>query len=156
MHAVPLLATKDESGAYQFQPNSDLWDEHEQHFVFEKARHRMSAKDYHLVEFVLDDQTGDSLQFPPNPHDAMWVAEGADRANRQCPDVNTIKDYSVMEPICVCDDGERLIIRNGNPRREEWAFTLNFVKNGERPDDPRVFVSWDPGGSNQNGGSTRQ
>lgn len=113
----------------------------------------MRARDYHLLEFVLHDGTGDGLKFPPVPHDAMWVAEGADRAHRRCPDMDTVNDYSVMEPICVCDEGQRLIVRNENPRREEWAFTLNFVKQGEDPTNRRAYVSWDPGGSNQNGGS---
>lgn len=67
--------------------------------------------------------------------------------------MNTANDYSVMEPICVCDDCERLIVRNDNPRREEWAFTLNFVKRGEDPRNRREYINWDPGGSNQDGGS---
>jgi hypothetical protein len=155
MHAVPLAATKDSAGNYRFQPSSDLWDETQEHFVFQKDRHAMRSQDYHLVEFVLEDATDDGLKFPPVPHDAMWVAEGAELSMRQCPDMNTENDYSVMEPICVCDDGERLIVRNDNPRREEWAFTLNFVKRGNHPSDRRQYVSWDPGGSNQNGGSSQ-
>jgi len=153
MHPVPLLASKDPAGHYHFKPESDLWNEAEQDFAFHKDRHGMRAHDYHLVEFVLDDQTGDDLKFPPVPHDAMWVSEGAERANRKCPDMNTVSDYSVMEPICVCDGGERLIIRNDNPRKEDWAFTLNFVKRGENPAERSRYVSWDPGGTNQNGGS---
>jgi hypothetical protein len=153
MHAVPIVASKDGAGSYQFRPKSELWDEAEQHLVFDKGRHGMSKKDYHLVEFLLQDETGDGLKFPPAPHDAMWVAQGAPLADRVCPDMNSKNDYSVMEPICVCDDGERLIVRNDNPRREDWAFTLNFVRNGEDPHDRARYVNWDPGGSNQNGGS---
>jgi len=152
MHPVPVLATKDAAGQYHFKPQSDLWDESEQEFVFHKDRHGMKVHDYHLIEFVLDDQTGDGLKFPPIPHDAMWVAEGADRANRTCPDMDTVSNYDVMEPICVCDGGERLIVRNDNPRKEDWAFTLNFVKRGEDDADRRRYVNWDPGGVNQDGG----
>jgi hypothetical protein len=57
-----------------------------------------------------------------------------------------------MEPICVCDDQQRLLVRNDNPRVENWSFTLNFVKRGEDASDPSRYVSWDPGGTNQNGG----
>lgn len=154
MHGVPLVATKDGGGGYHFKPQSDLWDESEQEFVFHKDRHGMRAQDYHLVEFVLDDQTGDGLRFPAVPHDAMWVTEGDERAKRKCPDMHTVSDYSVMEPICVCDAGERLIVRNDNPRQEDWSFTLNFVKRGEDESDRAGYVSWDPGGANMNGGST--
>lgn len=153
MHEVPLRATKDERGEYQFQPESELWDESEQDFSFHKDRHGMSSHDYHLVEFTLDDQTGDELKFPPTPHDAMWVAEGGKRAERVCPDMHTVSDYEVMEPICVSEDRRRLIVRNDNPRKEDWAFTLNFVKRGEDPTDRARYVNWDPGGSNHNGGT---
>jgi hypothetical protein len=153
LHPVPVLATKDADGEYHFQPQSDLWNEAEQEFDFHKDKHGMKTQDYHLIEFVLDDRTGDGLNFPKVPHDAMWVAEGADRANRICPHMNTVSDYSVMEPICVTPDLHRLIVRNDNPRKEDWAFTVNFVKRGEDDSDRSRYVSWDPGGSNQNGGS---
>lgn len=153
MHPIPVRATKDDQGQYHFRPESDLWDDSGEEFHFHKDKHGMKSHDYHLVEFVLDDQTGDGLRFPKAPHDAMWVAEGADRANRICPDMNTVCDYSVMEPICVTDDRERLIVRNDNPRREDWAFTLNFVKKGEDESDRSRYVNWDPGGTNHNGGA---
>ena len=155
MHPVALLATKDSTGKYDFRPESELWDDREQEFAFHKDRHGMRKQDYHLLEFVLDDRTGDGLKFPSVPHDAMWVTEGAARANRKCPDMNTVSNYDVMEPICVCDGGERLIVRNDNPRKEDWAFTLNFVKRGEDESDRSGYINWDPGGANQNGGSQK-
>lgn len=152
MHAIGLLATNDSSG-YHFQPESDLSDGAADEFHFHKDRHGMKSHDYHLVEFVLDDRTGDDLRFPAVPHDAMWVSEAGDASNRKCPDANTVSDYSVMEPICVTGDRKRLIVRNDNPREEEWAFTLNFVKRGEDDADRGSYVNWDPVGSNHNGGS---
>jgi hypothetical protein len=153
MHPIAVRATNDASGGYHFQPESELAEDDSDEFHFHKDRHGMKSHDYHLVEFVLDDQTGDGLQFPPVPHDAMWVAEAGAPGNRKCPDVNTISDYSVMEPICVTGDRKRLIVRNDNPREEEWAFTLNFVKRGEDDTDRGSYVNWDPVGSNHNGGS---
>lgn len=149
LHPVPLHASKDGTGEYRFRPESDLWNDAEEEFVFHKGKHGMRAHDYHLIEFVLDDETGDGLRFPETPHDAMWVTEGAERARRKCPDMHTASNYDVMEPICVCDDGQRLIVRNDNPRVEHWSFTLNFVKQGEDASDPSRYVSWDPGGNNQ-------
>lgn len=152
LHPVPLHAAKDDAGQYHFRPQSDLWNESEEEFVFHKDRHGMSKQDYHLIEFVLDDRSGDGLRFPDTPHDAMWVTEGAERAHRKCPDMHTSSNYEVMEPICVCDDQKRLLVRNDNPRVENWSFTLNFVKRGEDASDASRFVSWDPGGTNRNGG----
>lgn len=153
MHVVPVVATKDASGGYHFEPESELSKDSGDTFHFHKDRHGMRAHDYHLVEFVLDDQTGDGLKFPPVPHDAMWVAKAGDGPEHICPNKDTPSDYSVMEPICVCDGGERLIVRNDNPRKEDWAFTVNFVKQGEDPSDQSRYVNWDPVGSNQNGGN---
>lgn len=154
MHPVTLLVTSDGAGRHEFHPQSDIWDESEQEFLFHKDRHGMKKQDYHLIEFVLDDQTGDGLKFPKRPHDAMWVSEGAERANRVCPDMHTVSNYDVMEPICVCDDQSRLIVRNDNPRKEHWSFTLNFVKRGKDEADKASYVSWDPGGNNQDGGGS--
>lgn len=153
MHPIAVLATKDASGNYHFQAESDLSESGGDEFHFHKDHHGMRAHDYHLVEFVLDDQTGDDLHFPPVPHDAMWVAPAGDPANRKCPDETTVNDYSVMDPICVTADRNRLIVRNDNPREEDWAFTLNFVKRGENESDRGIYISWDPVGSNHNGGS---
>ena len=152
MHQVALQATKDQEGNYHFRPKSELWNEAEEELVFDKRNHGMNKQDYHLIEFVLDDQSGDELTFPEAPHDAMWVIAGAERANRQCPDRHSTSNYEVMEPICICDDRKRLLVRNDNPRVEKWSFTLNFVKRGEDATDLDRYVSWDPGGTNMNGG----
>jgi hypothetical protein len=116
----------------------------------------MRKQDYHLIEFVLDDRTGDQLRFPDAPHDAMWVARVEDMANALCPGKETPNDYEVLEPICVCDNGLRLIVRNENPRKEQWSFTMNFVKAGQSSDDADNYVSWDPITDNHNGGSIWQ
>lgn len=151
MHPVRLTVTKDKSGAVHFAPDSELWSNSK--FVFRKDRHGMRKHDYHFIEFTLDDHTGDGLRFPDVPHDAMWVTRVNDPANPTCPDKNTASDNDVLEPICVCDDGRRLIVRNDNPREEQWSFTMNFVKAGERSDDSDRYVSWDPIADNHDGGS---
>jgi hypothetical protein len=148
MHPVTVRATNGSDGAVQFHADSPLWDHSSQHFAFHKDQHGMRKQDYHLVEFVLDDETGKQLRFPSSPHDAMWVAKVEDPAHPVCPDESTASDYKVIEPMCVCDDGTRLIVRNDNPREEHYSFTLNLV---ERGSDQRV--SWDPIIRNGNGGS---
>lgn len=153
MHPVTVSVTKDSAGSYDFRPESDIWDHPGGEFVFHKDKHGMKKDDFHLVEFVVDDQTGEGLTFPSIPHDAMWVMAVRDRSNPACPDKNSTSDYSVMEPICVCDAGKRLIVRNDNPRKEDWSFTLNFVRPSSDQSDANNYVSWDPIGANQNGGT---
>lgn len=156
MHAVTIKVTKGADG-YVFDPDSDIWDEARGEFVFSKERHGMSKHDYHLLEFKLDDQTGEGLRFPKAPHDAMWVVEGHEEpGQRTCPDMHSVCNYDVMEPISVSPHQRRLFVRNDNASQEHWAFTINFVKEGDDGSDKSRFVSWDPGGNNQNGGSNQK
>lgn len=148
MHPVTLTATKGPDGQVAFDADSHIWDSSGK-FVFHKGAHDMHKHDYHLVEFVLDDRTGDRLKFPSAPHDAMWVEKVEDPANPQCPRQASDSDYAVIEPICVCDHGKRLIVRNQNPDEQDWSFTLNFEK-GDGPAEDHV--QWDPIIQNQNHG----
>lgn len=151
-HPVTVVATKAVDGAIGFHAEGDEWNHDRGELVFHKDKHGMKKHDYHLVEFMLDDRTGEGLKFPTVPHDAMWVVACKDRANPVCPTKEMTSDYEVMEPICVSSDRSRLIVRNDNPRKEDWSFTLNFVRRAE--DEARGdYVSWDPVGSNQNGGN---
>lgn len=138
MHKVKVAVSKDAGSTPAFAPSSDLWSEEHGHFAFDRRDHHMGNHDYHLVEFVLDDQTGEGLAFPSVPHDAMWVAK-VEGGQAKCPDASTQSNYDVVEPICTCDDGQRLIVRNDNPRKEDWSFTLNLKNKA----DGRT-LSWDP------------
>lgn len=153
MHPVTVTAER-EGELTRFAANSDLWDHSSQALRFHKDHHGMKKHDYHLVEFVLDDHTGDDLRFPNSPHHAMWVSKVEDPGHPTCPNKDSESNYEVLEPICVCDGGQRLIVRNDNPRVEQWAFTLNFVKRGQDDADADHYVSWDPITDNRNGGST--
>src|SRR5438270_13044808 len=135
LHQVPLVASNDADGSTRFTAGSELWDHPAGALRFHKDHHGMKTHDYHLVEFVLDDRTGQGLKFPATPHDAMWVAAADKAGETRCPDGSTESNYEVIEPICVCDAGRRLIVRNDNPRQEQWAFTLNFVKPGAEETD---------------------
>lgn len=148
MHPVTVKATKGADGTINFRGDSPVWSDSDGHFAFHKDRHAMKKHDYHLIEFILDDQTGDGLRFPNAPHDAMWVAKVDDAAHPSCPDGSKPSDYSVIDPMCVCDDGGRLVVRNNNPREEHYSFTLNFTKEGAGD-----RVTWDPIIKNGNGGS---
>lgn len=153
MHAVTVTASKDGAGDVQFRAGSELWDHSEGHLAFHKERHAMRKHDFHLVEFVLNDETGEDLRFPHSPHDAMWVAKAGDPANSTCPGPDTAHDYSIIEPLGVSDDGQRLIVRNDNPAEEHWAFTLNLVPGGKQQATAADYVSWDPIIKNGNGGA---
>jgi hypothetical protein len=152
LHEIPITATKDGAGT-RFAAGSDLWDDPNGALRFHKDHHGMKKHDYHLVEFVLQDQTGEGLRFPSVPHHAMWVSKAEPGQATPCPDKDTQSNYQVIEPMSVSDDGRRLIVRNDNPQHEQWAFTMNFVKSGEDPADAIKYVSWDPIIDNHNGGA---
>jgi hypothetical protein len=151
MHQVRVTASRD-GGNVRFEAGSEIWEDSTGSLRFHKDRHGLRKLDFHLIEFVLADETGEGLRFPDIPHDAMWVAKAGIGAQAPCPTRDTASDYEVLDPICVSDDGQRLIVRNNNPRREQWAFTLNFVMAGRDADDPDNYVSWDPIIDNHNGG----
>jgi len=151
LHPVTVTASKSGDGTIGFHGSSPVWDGSEAHFAFHKDHHGMKKHDYHLIEFVLDDDTGEGLRFPSAPHEAMWVAKVENADHPVCPDGETASDYSVIDPICVCDGGKRLIVRNDNPREEHFSFTLNFIKGDERAGSGQG-VCWDPIIKNGNGG----
>lgn len=151
MHEVKVTASND-ADTVRFDAGSELWEDSTGSLRFHKDHHGLRKQDYHLIEFTLADHTGQGLHFPSIPHDAMWVTRVEDGAETRCPDKDTQSDYEVLEPICVTDDGARLIVRNQNPRQEQWAFTLNFVKRGDDDANAGKYVSWDPIIDNHNGG----
>lgn len=138
-------------GQFRFTADSVIWDEESQALQFHKDRHGLTKQDFHLGEFVVEDKSGEGLRFPPAPHDAIWVTriEG----EPACPNHIIASNYDVLEPICVADDGQRLLVRNTNPRREQWAFSLNFVRLGDDEADAAKFTRWDPIIDNHNGGA---
>ena len=148
LHPVLVTISRDD-GQFRFTANSDIWHEDSQALQFHKDRHGLKKQDYHLVEFVIEDKSGEGLKFPSAPHDAIWVTKIESEAI--CPDHTIASNYDVLEPICVADDGQRLLVRNTNPQREQWAFTLNFVRPGNDETDAAKFASWDPIIDNHNG-----
>jgi hypothetical protein len=151
LHQVHVSASSDGDNV-RFDAGSDLWEDSTGSLRFHKDQHGLRKQDYHLIEFVLADETGEGLRFPEVPHDAMWVAKAAPGGQTSCPSKDTASDYGVIDPICVSDDGQRLLVRNDNPHREQWGFTLNFVKRGNDAKNADDYVSWDPIIDNHNGG----
>ncbi|HZU52041.1 MAG TPA: hypothetical protein VE968_09230 [Sphingomicrobium sp.] len=151
LHEVTVTASKD-ADEFRFDAGSEIWDESISGLCFRKDHHGLTKKDYHLIEFVLTDRTGEGLTFPNAPHQAMWVTKANAGDKHPCPNAETPSDYSVIEPMSISDDRRRLIVRNDNPERERWAFTLNFVKREDHSADASHYVSWDPIIDNHNGG----
>lgn len=152
LHPVLITASL-EDGRVQFTAVSDIWHTQDQALRFHKDQHGLKKQDFHLVEFTIDDKSGKGLRFPAAPHDAIWVTRIEGAGKTACPDKTTGSNYDVLEPVCVTDDGKRLFVRNGNPQREQWAFTLNFVKAGDDQADADTFTSWDPIIDNHDGGA---
>ena len=129
------------------------WDKDTNTFTFDKKDFPgMAAEDYHLLEFMLTDNTGGGLHFPKRPDDAMWVMGVAPGSQPKCPDKDDSCDYSIFRPLARLAPN-RYLVMNLNPAIEKWTFTLNFVKQGCSETDRDGFIPFDPIGDNKDAAS---
>lgn len=120
-------------------PGSDV-------LVFNKSRNNMPKQDFYLIEFDLQDHSGLSLRFEPNPMNAFWVAVGDRNSSPPCPATPSYADS--IYATGVDSDGAKLTVRNDDMEIEMFSFSLGFVSSVDGS-----HYRYDPGGSNQNGGS---
>ena len=154
MFDVPLIATES-NGVVKIEPDPDgpnwtHWNAATSTFAFHKDKFSgMRKKDHHLVHFTLvDDQTTTGIRFPEDPKHAMWVVNEA-----RCPGPTDTCEYDVMRPLAVIDEDTLLAVNFNETKGQQFGFTLNFVRTNCSDDTNTAnFVSWDPGGTNQNGG----
>lgn len=110
---------------------------------FSKDALKMKKRDWHEIDFMLDDPSG-TLAFHPDKWEAIWVARGTETQAPACPD-RRCRDEGVY-PQWVKD--RQLRLRNHNAERCLLSFRLNFVQAGEQE-----IVAWlDPVIRNGNGG----
>jgi hypothetical protein len=125
---------------------SSLKDPDHDVLIFNKTGNNMPKKDFYLVEFDLQDHSNLGLSFEPNPMNAFWVSMGNSNSAPRCP---TEPSYS--DPVyatCVDSDGGKLTIRNDDMEIQMFSFSLGFVA------ADGSHYRYDPGGNNQNGGSS--
>jgi hypothetical protein len=123
---------------------SSLKDPQTGYLVFNKKNDQMPKKDYYLVEFKLQDQSGLNLSFKSNPMKAFAVKIWGQQAPPAgyCPPQGSYADtiYAIS-----CDqNGQSLTIRNDDMTSEYFSFALFF-------DSTSGDQCCDPGGDNQNG-----
>lgn len=132
--------------AVEFDLQSNLKDPATGLLVFNKSNNGMRKKDYYLVDFDLDDHTTLNLRFNPNPMKALWVAMGDAMSAPPCP--ATASYCGDIYATSVDDNGNKMTVRNDDPKWQYFTFSLGFV--GDPEDSEYRF---DPGGSNQDSGS---
>jgi hypothetical protein len=121
--------------------------------VFDKFENGMKKRDYYIVEFDLDDDSGLDLSFHPDPRIAFWV--NLDRSiDPECTDVPSCPtDASYSDEIfAICVGEDELKVRNEDKTKAKFSFSLGFVKGGFDPDNPAGQIRYDPVGSNKDGG----
>lgn len=120
-------------------PDSDV-------LVFNKSRNNMPKQDFYLIEFDLQDHSGLGLSFEPNPMNAFWVAMGDSNSAPPCPTRPSYCD--TVYATSADSNGTKLTVRNDDMDIEMFSFSLGFVSSVDGG-----HYRYDPGGSNQNGGS---
>lgn len=101
------------------------------------------------ISFSLHDETGLGYSFPQgsNKEDAVWSQVG----ENLCPETGV---WGVFEQssIVVKNSGATLEVHNPNPSpaQGQFSYTLNVSKDGGA-----TYLALDPGGINQNGGTSR-
>jgi len=126
---------------------SSLKDPDHDVLIFNKTGNNMPKKDFYLIEFDLQDHSGLSLSFEPNPMNAFWVAMGNSNSAPPCP---TEPSYSKTVYATSADStGSKLTVRNDDMEIEMFSFSLGFVSSVDG-----AHYRYDPGGNNQNGGSS--
>lgn len=146
---VKVLAEKNSKGEVEFQMDSDLKGS-DADVVFDKTKDKMPKRDFYLVEFDLDDDTGLDLEFAPDPRNALWVAVGTETEAPPCPENPSHSDE--FYAVGIGQSGKRLTVRNDNETKAKFSFSLNFLKGGADPEDPNSYVRYDPIGDNRDGG----
>ncbi len=131
----------------QFSLESDLKkDRTTDELVFDKSKNNMKKADHYLIEFDLDDKSGLSLRFAPNPMEAFWVKMDS----TECPKAASYSNE--VYAVGIDKSGEKLTVRNEDSRCAMFAYALRFLKKGADPNDPANYIPFDPIGDNRNGG----
>lgn len=105
--------------------------------VFENHR-----RDGFIINFNLQDPHGTGYLFPNDLKEALYSAAG-----RGCP--TNKGQWPQFEARSVTNGNRTLEVRNRNQGKQVFGYTLRVTKTGGAP-----YLDLDPGGENQNGGSS--
>ena len=122
--------------------------------VFDKSSvNGMRKRDYYVIEFDLDDDSGLDLAFHPDPRVAFWVNSDP-TMDPECSDEPPCPSEASYcdEIFAICVDDDELKVRNEDKTKAKFSFSLGFVKGGFELGDPAGQVRYDPIGSNRDGG----
>src|SRR6476661_2247506 len=125
--------------AVEFELQSNLIDPFSGLLTFNKTNHGMMKRDYYRIYFDLEDHTGLNLTFNPNPMKALWVAMGDAMSAPPCP--ATASYCSDIYATCVDDNGNKMTVRNNDPKWQYFTFSLGFIGDVEESE-----YRFDPGG----------
>ena len=138
---VTIVASKDASGNIDF--HMEQRNQYTELLVFNKTKDNMSKSDHYLINFTLDDQSGEGLKF--NQTNTIYISKGSDKHVPKCPmngSVGGPNEFSVVGT----PTNTKLTVKNDDMNECFYKFVLNFEdSSGKR----HVF---DPIFGNQNGG----
>lgn len=117
--------------------------------VFNKDTDKMKWDGFYLIEFTLDNQDGANLTFAKDRDRVLWACPLADAVNGCPPDDSHMDTVFYVHPTKKIQD-KKLYVINTDMEVLDFVFAFNFLN--ESDVGPK-YVTYDPGGSNQNGGT---
>ena len=117
--------------------------------VFNKNTNDMKWDGYYLIEFQLENEKGANLVFAKDRDKVLWACPAKDAVNG-CPPADSQMDtVFYVHPTKKIHD-KKLYVINTDMEVIDFVFAFNFLN--ESNVGPK-YVKYDPGGSNQNGGT---
>lgn len=119
--------------------------------VFNKNTNNMNKDGYYLIEFQLTNKGASNLNFSKDREKVLWACPAKDAVNGCPPDDSHMDSVFYVHPTKKIQDNKLYVI-NTDTEVLNFNFAFNFLNEGNV--GPK-YVTYDPGGSNQNGGLTK-
>lgn len=116
--------------------------------VFNKNTNNMKKDGYYLIEFQLTNKGESNLTFSKDREKVLWACPAKDAVNGCPPDDSHMDSIFYVHPTKKIQD-KKLYVINTDAEVLDFNFAFNFLNEGNV--GPK-YVTYDPGGSNQNGG----
>lgn len=150
---VEIWATPDTSAkeGYRFEmkANGSNTDE----LVFNKDTDNMKKKDNYQIEFILKNKgtKDEALRFSKEVQTVLW-AKAVNDIKDQCPESACHMPGVFYVDSTVAIEDEKLTVINTDPAVQLFKFAFNFLRPGQQDGPTTDYATYDPIGSNQNGG----
>lgn len=146
---INIVATSDSNAKDGFSFSIDDGKGGPADLVFNKNHDSMKWDGYYLIEFTLENRNGADLVFAKDRDKVLWACPAKDAVNGCPPPDSHMDTVFYVHPTKKIQD-KKLHVINTDMEVVDFVFAFNFLNQSNV--GPK-YVKYDPGGSNQNGGT---